>query len=109
MSGGRRLFRRAGAVDVCVGGIVYRRRGVISAAAPNAVDGLPDYQRCGRVPTPLYRYFGDATELLCENTATIQTPQAVYTVLRCVPVVGPRGHVCVEALLEERREEDDGI
>lgn len=108
MSGAGRLFRRAGAVEIYMDGMVYKRRGVLCAAAPNAADGLPDLKHCGRVPAPLYRYFGDAKELLSGEKATLKTAEAVYTVLWCVPVTGPYGCVCVEALLEERREDHDG-
>ena len=90
-----RLFRRAGRVEVCVDGAVYK-------------NGTDDYRRCGSVPSPLYRYIGDAAELLAGGAATVKTAQGAYTVLECAPVAGLRGRVCVEALLEERRESDDG-
>ena len=49
-----------------------------------------------------------AAELLAGGAATVKTAQGAYTVLECAPVAGLRGRVCVEALLEERRESDDG-
>lgn len=65
-------------------------------------------RHCGSVPSPLYRYFGDAAELLAGGEATVQTAQGLYTVLECAPVAGVRGRVYVEAVLEERREAHDG-
>lgn len=103
-----RLFRRAGRVEVCVDGAVYKRRGAVFAVGRDRQNGTGDYRRCGSVPAPLYRYIGDAAELLAGGAATVKTAQGAYTVLECAPVAGLRGRVCVEALLEERRESDDG-
>ena len=86
-----RLFRRA-----------------VFAVGRDRQNGTDDYRRCGSVPAPLYRYIGDAAELLAGGAATVKTAQGAYTVLECAPVAGLRGRVCVEALLEERRESDDG-
>lgn len=103
-----RLFRRAGRVEVRADGTVYKRRGVVFAAARGAEETAPDLRHCGSVPSPLYRYFGDAAELLAGGEATVQTAQGLYTVLECAPVAGVRGRVYVEAVLEERREAHDG-
>ena len=64
-----RLFRRAGRVEVCVDGAVYKRRGAVFAVGRDRQNGTDDYRRCGSVPSPLYRYIGDAAELLAGGAA----------------------------------------
>ena len=48
-----RLFRRAGRVEVCVDGAVYKRRGAVFAVGRDRQNGTDDYRRCGSVPSPL--------------------------------------------------------
>ena len=53
-------------------------------------------------------YYKTCAAAVAGGAATVKTAQGAYTVLECAPVAGLRGRVCVEALLEERRESDDG-
>lgn len=104
-----RLFRRTGCVTVRADGETCTRRGVIYALGKYAQDfSTPELQRYGSLETPLYRYLGDAEELLSHPDATVSSAMGTFVVLECMPVAGLRGRTYVRAILERRAETDDG-
>ncbi len=104
-----RLFRRTGCVTVRASGETCTRRGVIYALGKYAQDfSTPELERYGSLETPLYRYFGDAGELLNSPGATVSSEMGTFAVLECMPVAGPRGQTYIQAILERQAETDDG-
>ena len=97
------MFRRAQSVEVMAAGKSVRRRGVIRPVGRNAQSFTTfDLQRCGRLETPLYLYYGDAQELLGADNAQLFCEGETYTVLEAVPVDGFGGRAYVRAVLERR-------
>lgn len=105
----KRSFQRAGKVTVCVGEKVYKRRGIVLAVDRTAkVFTSFELLRCGRLETPLYRYLGDAEELLGVEEAVLSAEGAAYRVLHAEPVTGFSGQMYIQAILERQVQEHDG-
>ena len=102
------VFRRTGRVLIFCGEKSWTRRGVILPMT-KGIKLLQPYsaEPCGRLTMPLYRYLGDAEELLDRKDARMKRNEDEFRVLQAALVTGHAGKVYVEALLE-RVMTDDG-
>lgn len=105
----KRSFQRAGKVTVEIGGEIYRRRGVVLAMGDSGkvISGF-EMLRSGRLETPLYRYLGDAEELLGAEEAVLEAEGVRYRMLYAEPVTGFSGRMYIQAILEREVQADDG-
>lgn len=104
----KRIFRRTEPVRIITKTGEFQRNGILHRLGSDTKTFMTfEMLRCGRLEMPLYRYLGDAEELLSGDFAQIVTAEAVYTVLKAESVTGLSGRVYVEAILE-RRVENDG-
>ena len=104
-----RNFRRGDPVTVLTGGAAHRRRGIILAVDRSArVFTDHELLRCGGVETPLYRYLGDAEELLSADAAVLEADGVRYRMLHAEPVTGFSGKMYIQAILERQVQADDG-
>ena len=103
-----RVFRRTGRVRISAGEKTLNRRGVVMPMEGGMKLLQPfTAEPCGSLTVPLYRYLGDAEELLDWEDAHLKKEKEEYRVLQAALVTGHAGKVYVEALLE-RVMTDDG-
>lgn len=101
----RSLFRRMTPVKVITEKGNVWRRGVIAAVDSTDVQAF-ETARYGKLTLPLYRYFGDAKELL-DGDAELEAGAERYTVL-WARAAGVSDMMYIEALLERQVTADDG-
>lgn len=102
-------FQRAGRVSVEIGGEIYRRRGVVLPVDSSAkVFSGFELLRYGRLEIPLFRYLGDAEELLGADKAVLEAEGVRYRMLYAEPITGFSGQMYIQAILERQVQANDG-
>lgn len=105
----KQTFRRADTVTIHCGEKSYKRRGtVLPVRRDSKFFTSQDLLYCGSLETPLYRYLGDAAELLENGDATLSTAEESYRVLHAEAVAGIYGCMHIQAILERQVKKVDG-
>lgn len=105
---GKGLFRRMPRVTVLTETGKTVRRGCIQAIGQGKETAAVQPTPFGAVSVPLYRYIGDAEELLGGKETALYTNTAGFSVLHAKAVDGPAGFRYIEAVLEKRGTDDEG-
>lgn len=103
-----RLFRRTQPVTVITQEGAFLRRGIVQEIGSGTELGMLVPTRCGELSVPLYRYMGNAKELLDSEEAVLSIGKERFTVLSAKKISGLARCTYIVAVLERQVTDDDG-
>lgn len=104
----KRLFRRTQPVKVITENGEWDRHGIVQEIGSEAESSSTEAMRYGKLTVPLYRYTGDAKELIGSTGAELRVGRKVYSVLNAKEIRSAQGVLYIEAVLERLVADDDG-